>query len=329
MPFLSDRTRIALNLFLPKRRKPDPAHAITEADKDMSGKTVVLTGGTAGIGRVAAAQLYGMGANLVLLGRKQAEGDAVIRELTATGGRGSARFLICDLASMDSVKACAERILADNERIDVLVNGAGINATKTVITEDGFELNWAVNCFGPILLTRLLTDRIRASAPARIVYLVTNLTFLDRIDPDEIAARPDFASDEPYVESKLSGSMMMIDLAARLAGDGVTVNYLHPGNIRSDLLRHLTGAERVMGHVMRLMASPTEVGADRVVRLAVSSEFEGVTGAYLVEDTVKPAHPEAQDAHKRARIAQITDKALARWLPAPDGNGGPEGTRVA
>ncbi|WP_184584273.1 SDR family NAD(P)-dependent oxidoreductase [uncultured Sulfitobacter sp.] len=318
MPLISDRTRITINLFLPQRRTPDPRHAIPQADRDLTGKTIVMTGGTDGIGRVAAGMLCDMGANLVLLGRRQAVGDRVIRELAATGGAGTVSFQVCDLASMDSVKACAERILAAHDRIDVLINGAGVNATRPTFTEDGFEMNWAVNYLAPILLTRLLADRITASAPARIVYLVTNLAFLDRINMDEIAAKPDFATSEAYVESKLSGSMFMIDLAQELESKGVTVNYLHPGNIRSNLLRDLTGAERIMGYVIRVAASPTEVGADRIVRLAASSEFDGITGAYLVEDTIRPAHPEAQNASLRKQLSRITERTLKNWLPADE-----------
>ncbi len=307
-----------INLFLPQRRKPDPRHALPKTDRDLSGKTIVLTGATDGMGRVAAGMLHEMGANLVLLGRKSSQGQMVIRELTERGGQGRVDFESCDLSSMDSVKACAERILATHERIDVLINCAEINATKQIITDDGFELNWAVNYFGPFLLTRLLLDRITASAPARIVNLTTNTAFLDRIDMDEIQAKPNFATSETYVESKLSMNMASIDLAQKREGAGVTVNYLHPGNIRSNLLRHLSGAEKLMGHVMRAMASPTEVGADRIVRLAISSEFEGATGTYLAEDIIRPAHPEAQITAKREQLARITKQALANWLPTDE-----------
>lgn len=255
-----------------------------------------------------------MGANVVLLGRNKAKSEAVVRELTASGEQGTASVQICDLASMSSVKACAERILAEHRQIDVLVNNAGVNMTKPIITEDGFETNWAINYLGPYLLTNLLLDRLRESAPSRIVNLTTNTAFLDHIDFDDIQTKPDFDTSSTYVESKLSMNMFSIDLARRLSGTGVTVNYLYPGYIKSNLLSNLTGAQKIMQFFMRVMASPTEVGADRIVRLAVSSEFQGVTGTYVSEDDIKPHHPEAEVAAKREQIMKISENALSRWL---------------
>ncbi len=311
------KTRILLNLFWPQRRKPDPRHAIAEADKDLSGKTIVFTGGTDGIGRVAVAMLYRMGAHVVLLARSPAKGVSVIGELAATaGGRGKISLQACDLASMDSVKACAERILSEHGRIDVLVNNAGVNMTTPVITEDGFETNWAINYLGPRLLTQLLLERLQASAPSRIVNLTTNTAFIDRFDVDALRTKPDLATDNTYVEAKLAMNMFSIDLARQLEGTGVTVNYLYPGYIRSNLLSDLRGAQKIMQFFMRVMASPAEVGADRIVRLAVSSAYRDISGAHVSEDDIRPHHPEAQVAAKRHRLDQTIRKVLSRWLTA-------------
>lgn len=314
MKLISDKTRILLNLFVPQRRKPNPRHAIPESDKDLSSKTIVFTGGTDGIGRVAVEMLYEMGANVVLLGRNKSKGDAVINEITVTGGKGTLSLQICDLASMNSVKVSAERILAEHSRIDILVNNAGINMTKPIFTEDGFETNWAINYLGPYLLTNLLLDRIKESSLARIVNLTTNTEFIDHIDFDYLENNSDFNTSNTYTEAKLSMNMFSIDLAKKLEGTGVTVNYLCPGYIKSNLLSNLEGAEKVMQFFMNIMASPTEVGADRIVRLSVSSEFENVTGTYVNEDKIKVAHPESQIASKREQIMKITENALKRWL---------------
>lgn len=314
MSLISAKTRILLKMFYPQRKTPDPRHAIPEADKDLSGKTIVFTGGTNGIGRIASETLYQMGANLVLLSRSESVGAEVVAELVASGGRGSVSFLPCDLSSMSSVKVCAKRILAEHQRIDVLVNNAGIFLNKPTITADGFETNWAINYLGPYLLTQLLLERIKESAPSRIVNLTTDTEFLSQIDFDDIATKPDFDTGNPYAEAKLSMNMFSIDLARSLEGSGVTVNYLYPGYIRTNLLNKMEGAERIMAFFMRVMASPPEVGADRIVRLVVSSEFQGVNGVYVSEDDIKPHHAEAQSDAKRAQIKQITDKALSRWL---------------
>ncbi len=287
---------ILVNLFLPQRRKPDSKHAIPEKDKNLEGKTIVFTGGTDGMGRVAVEMLYEMGAHV---------GDL---------GRNKLGFQICDLASMDSVKNCAERILAEYSKIDVLINNAGINMTKPTFTSDDFETNWAVNYLGGYLLTKLLLPRIQQSSPSRIVNLTTNTAFIDHIDFDDIQSKPNFDTGDAYTQAKLSMNMFSIDLAKNLEGTGVTVNYLYPGYIKTNLLSNLEGPEKMMQFFMNVMASPTEVGADRIIRLAISSEYEGKTGVYVYEDKIKPPHKEAQIESKRNHLKKISEKALKKWL---------------
>ncbi len=314
MPLVSEKTRIVLKLFTPQRRKPDPRHAIPETDKDLSDKTIVFTGGTDGMGRLAVGMLYDMGAHVVILGRNARKGAELVGELEKRGGRGSASFQLCDLTSMQSVKDCAGRILVAHPKIDVLVNCAGVNAMSETPTGDGFAMNWSVNFLAPVLLTRLLLDRLRASAPARIVNLTTDTAYLDKIDLDSMEMSADLGLQDSYAASKLALEMISVDLAENLAGSGVTVNLQHPGYIRSNLLRNLRGAERVMQGVMRVMASPTEVGADRIVRLVASSKLNDVSGVLFAEDDRKPHHPEMGDVAKRERLAAITDKILSPWM---------------
>ncbi|MRX64730.1 SDR family NAD(P)-dependent oxidoreductase [Maribacter luteus] len=305
---------ILVNLFLPQRRKPNPEYAIPEKDKNLEGKTIVFTGGTDGMGRVAVEMLYEMGAHVVVLGRNKTKIENVINEIIKTGGSGKLGFQICDLASMDSVKNCAERILAEYSKIDVLINNAGINMTKPTFTSDGFETNWAVNYLGGFLLTKLLLTRIQQSSPSRIVNLTTNTNFIKQIDFDDIESKLNFDTVDSYTQAKLSMNMFSIDLAKKLEGKGVTVNYLYPGYIRSNLLSNLEGPEKMMQFFMNVMASPTEVGADRIIRLAISSEYEGKTGVYVSEDKIKPPHKEAQIESKRNHLKKISEKALKKWL---------------
>lgn len=314
MELLNARTRILLNLFLPQRQKTDPKYAIPESDKNLSGQTIVFTGGTDGIGRVAVEMLYEMNANIVLLVRNPKKAQNVIQELELTKRQSAIDVEICDLAAMQSVKDCANRILKKYDKIDILVNCAGINSTNKAVSKEGFEMNWAINYFGPYLLTNLLLARLKESASARIVNVTTNTDFLDKINFDDIEKQSDFATNDNYPASKLSLNMFSIGLAERLKGTGVTVNYLYPGYIKSNLLRHLKGGAKMMKFLMNIMASPTEVGADRIVRLAISSEYKEVTGVYVAEDQIMPPHSEAQIASKREKLEQITAKALNRWL---------------
>ncbi|WP_411819410.1 SDR family NAD(P)-dependent oxidoreductase [Hyphococcus formosus] len=311
---MNEKIRLLLKLFTPQRRKPDPRHAMPKADRDLSGKTIVFTGGTDGIGRVAVSMLYEMGASLVLLGRDTAKGESIVKDLAASDGRGTATFERCDLSSLQSVKECGDRILATQPQIDALVNCAGVNAMTDRLSQDGFATNWAVNYLAPVLLTRLLLGRLRASAPARIVNLTTDTAYLDRLDLDMMETDPTLGQKDSYAGSKLALEMFSVDLAHDLKSFGVTVNLQHPGYIRSNLLRNLRGIERVMQGLMRIMASPTEVGADRIVRQVASSAFAGVTGVIIAEDQQRPHHAEVGDTAKRERLARLTDKILALWL---------------
>ncbi|MGQ1784803.1 SDR family NAD(P)-dependent oxidoreductase [Saccharicrinis sp. GN24d3] len=305
---------ILVNLFLPQRRKPNPKHAIPEKDKNLKGKTIVFTGGTDGMGRVAVEMLYAMGAHVVVLGRNKTKTENVISEIVKSEGSGSLSLQICDLASMDSVKKCAEQIMAEYSKIDVLINNAGINMTKPTFTSDGFETNWAVNYLGGYLLTNLLLPRIQQSSPSRIVNLTTNTNFIKQIDFDDIESKLNFDTVDSYTQAKLSMNMFSIDLAKKLDGKEVTVNYLYPGYIKSNLLSNLEGPEKMMQFFMNVMASPTEVGADRIVRLAISSEYKGKTGVYVSEDKIKLPHKEAQMESKRNHLKKISDNALKKWL---------------
>ncbi len=302
---LSEKTKIGLKLFTPQRKHPDPKHTIPEKDKDLHGKVIVFTGGTNGIGRVSVNMLYKMGATVIVLGRNKSSEQELRGELT---GDGKMIFELCDLASLDSVKACAEKIRDEHKVINVLVNCAGANQIDVKLTVDGFDQNWAINYFAPYLLTTILQDNITE----RIVNVTTDTGYIDRLDINNMYGN--FATASRYADSKLSLNMFSIDLAERLKSRGVTVNYLLPGYIKSSLLRNLKGSQKIVQLLMNIMASPTEVGADRVVRLAISSEYGGKTGVYVSEDVIKEAHNEAQNADLRRQVAEITEKTLAKWL---------------
>ncbi|MEM9462551.1 MAG: SDR family oxidoreductase [Myxococcota bacterium] len=305
------RTRLILASLLPQRRAPDPRHALPEADKRLSGRTIVFTGGTDGMGRVAVQMLYEMGATVVLLGRDDAKGQRVTAEIESSGRAGAVGFQRCDLSSMTSVRRCAARILADYDRVDVLVNCAGANVASRRLTKDGFEANWAINFLGPFLLTNLLLDRIVQSAPARIVNLSSAGEAMGHIHFEDLQLERGFTVEGAYAQAKLAINMFTIDLARRLRGTGVTVNALNPGFIKSNLLREHKGFRALSRPMMRMVASPPEVGADRIVRLAISSEYEGVSGEFVYEDTVRPPNAEAEDPDIVARLMRVSEGAVA------------------
>jgi len=309
--------RLLLASLVPQRRKPDARYAVPGADRDLRGKTVVFIGGTDGMGRVAVEMLFRMGASIVLLGRDESKTAGVISDLQSSGGDGALSFVQCDLLSLESVRASADNLLDETRRIDVLVNCAGANFQERVVTSDGFERNWSVNYLGPVLLARLLLERLRKSAPARIVNVSSATEALGHIDFDDLDFERGYSPGAAYARAKLALIMFTIDLASELEGTGVTVNALNPGFIKSNLLRDLRGFESIGKVMMNAFASPAEVGADRIVRLAISSDYEGVSGVYVYEDKILPPNPEALDDEIVARLMRSTRASLARPNRSP------------
>ncbi|MCY4177314.1 MAG: SDR family oxidoreductase [Endozoicomonadaceae bacterium] len=306
--------RLVLNTFIPQRKKPDHHHKIPESDKAISGKVVVFTGGTDGMGRVAIEMLYSMGAHIILPGRNKAKGEKVIQEITTSGGLGTIEFLSCDLSILESVCSCADHILTKYDKIDILINCAGGNYSRRVVTSEGFDSCWTSNYLGPFLLTKLLLERIKNAESGRIVNLSSATEALGHINFDDIQMEKGWNALKSYAQAKLAMNMFTINLAQALKGTGVTVNSLNPGFIKSNLLRNLKGFEGFFRIIMKFFASPPEVGADRIVRLAISSEYEGVSGVYVSEDTITLPNPEAQDVNLRKKLMEISESSVNKWL---------------
>lgn len=286
---------VARDMFRARRRP------VTTVRRDLAGTTVVFTGGTDGMGRVAAMRLVEMGATLHLLGRDPEKTRRAVEALNRLAGEERAFAAACDLASLASVRACAATLLEACPSINLLVNCAGINTRRRRLSPDGHELNWAVNHLGPFVLTALLLERIRASAPARIVNLSSAMVRAGSIDFDDLQLTRDWSSLKGYAQAKLAMNGTTVALARRLEGSGVTVNALNPGFIRTALLRDFRGAMRIWQLIMHRVASPPEVGAERIVRVALSPEYEGVSGRFFDEDTLCPpgAHTPDNDAIER------------------------------
>ncbi len=287
------------------RRRP-----VTAVRRDLSGMTAVFTGGTDGMGRVAAMRLVEMGATLHLPGRDPEKTRYAVEALNRLAGEERVFAADCDLASLKSVRACAAGLLEVCPRIDLLVNCAGINTRQRTVSPDGYELNWAVNHLGPFVLTALLLERIRASAPARIVNLSSAMVRAGRIDFEDLQLTRGWSSLKGYARAKLALNGTTVALARRLENTGVTVNALNPGFVRTALLRDFRGAMRIWQVIMSRAASPPEVGAERIVRVAVSPEYESVSGRFFDEDKLCPPGAHVPDDDAIERLWELSQKAV-------------------
>lgn len=265
-------------------------------EPSLQGKVVLVTGSTDGMGRELARMLGARGATVIVHGRNEARGKAVVDEITREG-KGKAAFYQADFASLDEVRALAQRILADYPRIDVLVNNAAVlfREGERRVSRDGHELQMAVNYLASFLLTRELLPRLVASAPSRIV----NVTSIAQapIDFDDFDLEKPGASQRGYWHSKLAQILFTIDLAEELRGKNVIVTAVHPSSMMD--------THMVRSNGMDVRSTPVD-GANAVLRQIVGTDVE--SGQYYRSFDVGKAHEQAYDPAARARLKQISQQ---------------------
>jgi len=278
----------------------------------MQGKVCIVTGANTGIGKETARALAMGGAHVVIGCRDPVRGAAACAELAADVDGAELTALDLDLASLASVRAFAAEFIARFDRLDVLVNNAGIWSGRRQLTTDGFELTFGVNHLGHFLLTHLLRDRLIASAPARVVTVSSALYARGRIDFDDLQTERSYSRTRAYGAAKLANVLFTVELARRLEGSGVTANVLHPGAVASDFIRELPDFIRWAAGLV--LASP-ERGARTSVWAATSPELAGVSGAYFSGCRIRALRGPARDPEIAARLWEVS--ADLAGLPRP------------
>ena len=284
----------------------------------MDGKTVVITGGNSGIGKAAAVALATAGARVVITARSEPRGAAARTAIAEASGSDAVELSVFDLADLGSVRAGASDLLDRCPRIDVLLNNAGLILSERTLSADGYEATFAINHLGPFLLTDLLLDRLKASAPSRIVNVASTAhTFARRgMEFDDLMAEREYRSMKVYGRSKLANILFTTELARRLAGTGVTANSLHPGSVATGYARDgdttgfMAWGVKVFAH-LPISLSP-EQGARTSVYLCSSPEVAGVTGTYFAKCRPKTPSANARDADAAARLWEVSEELVAR-----------------
>jgi len=264
---------------------------------------VVLTGGTSGIGRIAATTLATVGWTVAVVGRDRAAGESLVAESSTASG--AIRFHRADLATQARVRSLAAELRDGYAQIDALVHNAGLSGSDRIETADGVERTFAVNYLAPYLLTHELLDSLRASA--RIVTTGTELHRRATLDFENLQFETGYDARQAYSRSKLALVAFTLELAARLPADsGVTANSFHPGFVPStglfrDAARRTRLLVRLAGLVPGVGTSP-ETAADRLVRLVTDPTFGERTGVYVTGDGIEEPAAEATNPARRERL---------------------------
>jgi NAD(P)-dependent dehydrogenase (short-subunit alcohol dehydrogenase family) len=256
---------------------------------------IVVTGASAGIGEAAAVELARRGATVVPVGRDEKRLRRVAERIYGANPASAEEPERADFASIHEVRALASRLLERFDRIDVLVNNAGAVYGRRGLGADGHELTFAVNHLAPFLLTNLLLDRLRASAPARVVTTSSAAHTGGLLDLDDLQLEHSWSSWRAYCNSKLANVLFTRELAKRVEDDRVVANCLHPGVIRSRLGRNMGGIVRGGWGIARLFFGSPRRGARTIVYLASAPEAAEVSGGYYVGERRQAVAGQAAD----------------------------------
>ncbi|MDN5882363.1 MAG: SDR family oxidoreductase [Nitrosospira sp.] len=269
----------------------------------MNGKIVLITGATSGIGLESAVMIAQSGAKVIIVGRNPEKTEAVLAQIKQRSDSSQVESMLCDFASQADIHRLAKNFLSRHDRLDVLINNAGAVNDKRTLTEDGIETTFAVNHLGYFLLTHLLLDRIKASAPARIVNVASGAHYRGTLDFDDLGFERRYKIMHAYARSKLANVLFTRELARRLKGTGVTSNAVHPGVVATHIWDRAPGwTQPIFTIVKRIFMIAPEKGAQRIAWLAASPEVEGKTGLYFENNQPKEPSTLARDDALAGRL---------------------------
>ncbi|XP_025705009.1 retinol dehydrogenase 13 isoform X1 [Callorhinus ursinus] len=284
------------------------AGGVCPSKASIPGKTVIVTGANTGIGKQTALELARRGGNIILACRDMEKCEAAAKDIRGETLNHHVNARHLDLASLKSIREFAAKIIEEEEQVHILINNAAVMRCPRWTTEDGFEMQFGVNHLGHFLLTNLLLDKLKASAPSRIINLSSLAHIAGHIDFDDLNwEKRKYDTKAAYCQSKLAVILFTRELSRRLQGTGVTVNALHPGVARTELGRH-TGMHSsvfssfTLGPIFWMLVKSPQLAAQPSTYLAVAEELEGVSGKYFDGLKEKPPAPEAEDEEVARRL---------------------------
>jgi retinol dehydrogenase 12 len=268
----------------------------------MQGKTVIVTGGTNGIGLVTARELARLGAQVTIISRSPEKCAAIVEKIKKETGSANVEFIAADLSVMSEIRQAAYEFKKRHTRLHVLVNNAGAYFSSRQVTKDGYEMTFALNHLGYFLLTQLLLDTLKASAPARIINVSSEAHRGAKLDFNDLQNEKKFSGFGVYGQSKLANLLFTYELSQRLKDVNVTVNAVHPGFVASGFAKNNGGIYSIGMNILSLFARKPDKGAATNIYLASSPEVEGITGKYFVDSKAVESSKESNDLSAQKQL---------------------------
>jgi len=251
-----------------------------------------------------------MGAEVVIGCRSKNKGEAARAEIVAKTGNKKVELMLVDVSSKESIRKFAKDFIASHKRLDLLVNNAGVYLTRRTTTVDGLESTFATNYLGPFLLTSLLLDLLRKSAPSRIVNVTSDAHNGARINFDDLQGEKKFSGWNAYGQSKLAQILFTHELAKKLDGSQVTVNSAHPGVVRTNFARNNGGLIAMGFRIIGIFFISPATAAQRILYVATSPDLEEVSGRYFTKMREAKSSPESYDEDAASRLWQVSEKLI-------------------
>jgi NAD(P)-dependent dehydrogenase (short-subunit alcohol dehydrogenase family) len=280
-------------------------------ENSLQGKMCLVTGSTSGIGKVTARELANKGATVVLVSRSRAKGEATQAEIKQATGNPHVELLVADLSLLKDVRRLAAEFQLTHDHLHILVNNAGCAYPRRTLTSEGLEATLAVNYLAPFLLTELVLDTLKASAPVRIINVSSAQHANASIEFDNLQGEKKYANLRNYNQAKLALLLYTYELARRLEGTGVTVNALHPGVTASNFVDGMNGPAAWAMKLLKPFLLTVEQGAQTTLYLATSPQVEGVTGKYFVKSQEKQSSKSSYDQTIGSRLWEVTEQLVA------------------
>jgi NAD(P)-dependent dehydrogenase (short-subunit alcohol dehydrogenase family) len=272
---------------------------------EMTGKVCLVTGANTGIGKETALGLVKLGATVVIVCRDRERGETAQREIKQKSGNDRVELMICDFASQNSIRQFAKDFAQQHDRLDVLVNNAGVVLRARSMTEEGLESTFAINHLGYFLVTNLLLDLLKKSAPSRIVSVASTAHKYGKLDIDAWPTAKDYSAFGAYANSKLANVLFTYELSQQLDGTGVTANCLHPGGVGTNLFR---GLPKFLQALIQLVTISPESGAHTSIYLASSTDVEGVSGKYFARRRQQKSSEASHNEEAARRLWEISSE---------------------